>query len=52
MRHTWVMGSILFNLVVTGVMCHGQASVTLSPASLTFGGQLLNTTSAGKNSLR
>src|SRR5436309_510378 len=48
MRHVRVIWSIFFSFVVTAVICHGQASVTLSPTSLTFGGQLLNTTSAGK----
>ena len=48
MRHARVIWSIFFSLVVTPVICHGQASVTLSPTSLIFSGQLLNTTSAGK----
>ena len=48
MRHVRVIWSIFFSFVVTAVICHAQASVTLSPTSLTFGGQLLNTTSAGK----
>ncbi len=48
MRHARITWSIFFSLVVTPVICHGQASVTLSPTSLIFSGQLLNTTSAGK----
>ncbi len=48
MRHARVIWSIFFSLVVTAVICHGQASVTLSPPSLIFSGQLLSTTSAGK----
>jgi hypothetical protein len=48
MRHARVIWSIFFSLVVTPVICHGQAIVTLSPTSLIFSGQLLNTTSAGK----
>ena len=48
MRHARVIWSIFFSLVLTPVICHGQASVTLSPTSLIFSGQLLNTTSPGK----
>src|SRR5438876_4859029 len=48
MRHARVIWAIFFSLVVTAVICHGQASVTLSPTSLIFSGQLLNTISLGK----
>ena len=40
MRHTRVIWTVLFGLVLTAVVCQGQASVTLSPTSLTFAGQL------------
>ena len=40
MRHTRVIWTVLFGLVLTAVVCQGQANVTLSPTSLTFGGQL------------
>src|SRR5207245_4786907 len=48
MRHTRVIWTVLFGLVLTAVVCQGQASVTLLPTSLTFAGQLLNTISLGK----
>jgi len=40
MRHARVIWMVLFGLVLTAVVCQGQANVTLSPTSLTFGGQL------------
>src|SRR5437667_471945 len=40
MRHIRVIGTVLCGLVLTAVVCQGQASVTLSPTSLTFAGQL------------
>ena len=48
MRHARVSWMVLIGLVLTAVVSHGQASVTLSPTGLIFSGQLLNTISLGK----